>query len=53
MFSTPLKLVTDVEYKKGDFGVLVRAKAWYDDALNERTCASATRPTTTTAGVRT
>lgn len=32
-FSTPLKLVTDVEVRKGDFGALIRGKAWYDDAL--------------------
>jgi Protein of unknown function (DUF1302) len=32
-FSTPLKLLTDVEIRKGDFGLLVRGKAWYDDAL--------------------
>ena len=32
-FSTPIKLVTDVEIRKGDFGLLVRGKAWYDDAL--------------------
>jgi hypothetical protein len=31
--STPLKLVTDLEVSKGGFGVLVRAKAWYDEAL--------------------
>ena len=34
-FATPFKLITDVEYKKGRFGFLVRAKAWYDQALNE------------------
>jgi hypothetical protein len=32
-FSTPIKLVTDVEVRKGDFGLLIRGKAWYDDAL--------------------
>jgi hypothetical protein len=32
-FSTPLKLVTDLEVRKGDFGFLIRGKAWYDDAL--------------------
>ena len=32
-FSTPLKLITDLEYKKGSFGALVRVKAWYDEAL--------------------
>ena len=34
-FSTPLKLVTDVEFRKGRFGALVRAKAWYDQALED------------------
>ena len=34
-FSTPLKLVTDVEVRKGKFGALVRAKAWYDYALED------------------
>ncbi len=34
-FSTPLKLVTDLEYRKGKFGALVRAKAWYDYALED------------------
>ena len=34
-FSTPAKLITDVELKKGDFGALVRVKAWYDQALNQ------------------
>ena len=32
-FSTPFKLVTDLEFRKGKFGALVRAKAWYDYAL--------------------
>ncbi len=32
-FSTPIKLLTDVEIRKGDFGLLIRGKAWYDDAL--------------------
>jgi hypothetical protein len=32
-FSTPLKVITDVEIRKGDFGLLIRGKAWYDDAL--------------------
>jgi len=37
MFSAPLKILTDVEYKKGNFGFLVRGKAWYDYALeNEK-----------------
>ena len=33
-FTTPFKLITDLEYKKGRFGGLIRAKAWYDQALN-------------------
>ena len=32
MFSAPAKIITDLEYKKGRFGALVRAKAWYDYA---------------------
>jgi hypothetical protein len=35
-FSSPLKVVTDVEYKNGDFGALVRGKAWYDATLERR-----------------
>jgi len=34
-FSTPLKLVTDLELRKGDFGGLVRIKAWYDQSLED------------------
>lgn len=34
-FTTPFKIITDVEFKKGNFGFLVRAKAWYDEALND------------------
>jgi hypothetical protein len=34
-FSTPFKLITDVELKRGNFGALLRVKAWYDQALNE------------------
>jgi hypothetical protein len=33
IISLPFKLITDVEFKKGKFGFLVRAKAWYDEAL--------------------
>jgi hypothetical protein len=33
MFSAPAKIITDVEYKKGRFGALVRGKFWYDYAL--------------------
>ena len=32
-FSTPLKVVSDIEYRKGSFGGLLRAKAWYDQTL--------------------
>ncbi len=38
-FSTPLKLLSDVEIKKGDFGALVRFKAWYDQALKDEEVA--------------
>jgi len=38
-FSTPFKLITDVEIRKGDFGGLVRVKAWYDQALNDEEVA--------------
>jgi hypothetical protein len=34
-FTTPFKILTDLEYKNGRFGALVRAKAWYDQALEE------------------
>jgi hypothetical protein len=34
-FSTPFTLVTDLELKKNQFGILVRAKAWYDQALED------------------
>jgi hypothetical protein len=34
-FTTPFKLITDVEYKKDNWGALVRIKAWYDQALND------------------
>jgi hypothetical protein len=33
-FSTPFKIISDVEIKKGNFGGLLRVKAWYDEALN-------------------
>ena len=36
-FSTPLKLISDVEFKKGSFGGLLRIKAWYDQALEDET----------------
>jgi hypothetical protein len=36
-FSTPFKIITDLEYKKGSWGALLRVKAWYDQALNEET----------------
>jgi hypothetical protein len=36
-FATPFKLITDVEVKKGNYGGLLRVKAWYDQALNDET----------------
>ena len=35
MFTAPFKIITDLEYKKGRFGGLLRVKAWYDYALEE------------------
>ena len=32
-YSTEFKLFSEVEVKKQDFGIFVRAKAWYDEAL--------------------
>ena len=32
-FSSPFKVVSDVEWKHGDFGAFVRGKAWYDATL--------------------
>jgi hypothetical protein len=32
-FSSPFKIVTDVEYKQGNYGGFIRAKAWYDYTL--------------------
>jgi hypothetical protein len=34
-FTTPFKIITDLEYKSGRFGGLIRAKAWYDQALEQ------------------
>lgn len=34
-FSTPFKVLSDIEYKQGNFGGLLRVKGWYDQALNE------------------
>ncbi|MGB5103684.1 MAG: DUF1302 domain-containing protein [Steroidobacteraceae bacterium] len=34
-FTTPFKIITDLELKKGRFGALVRAKAWYDQSLED------------------
>jgi hypothetical protein len=33
MFTAPLKVLMDVELKKGNWGFLVRGKGWYDYAL--------------------
>jgi hypothetical protein len=38
-FSTPFKILSDVEIKKGNYGALVRIKAWYDQALNDEEVA--------------
>ena len=35
-FTTQLKLISEVAVQKGELGGLVRAKAWYDYALNDR-----------------
>ncbi len=35
LFTAPVKIITDLEYKKGRFGGLLRLKAWYDYALEE------------------
>lgn len=32
-FSTPIKLMSEVSFKKGSMGGLIRAKAWYDETL--------------------
>ena len=34
-FTTPFKLLSELSIKKGDVGAFVRAKAWYDQALND------------------
>ena len=34
-FTTLLKVITEVELKKGSMGAFARAKAWYDYTLNE------------------
>lgn len=36
LVSSVFKIVSDVELKKGQYGALVRAKAWYDSALENR-----------------
>jgi hypothetical protein len=35
-FTTQVKLISEVALQKGDMGLLVRGKAWYDQALNDR-----------------
>ena len=34
-FSTPFKILSEVSFKKGTFGGLIRAKAWYDQSLKD------------------
>jgi hypothetical protein len=35
-FSSPFKVVSDVEYKSGNWGALIRGKAWYDYTLEQK-----------------
>lgn len=35
-FSTPIKAVSEVEYRHGDFGAFLRGKAWYDYTLEQK-----------------
>ena len=35
-YSSPFKVVSDVEYKRGQWGALIRGKAWYDATLERR-----------------
>jgi Protein of unknown function (DUF1302) len=34
-YQTLFKFITDLEFKKGDTGGLIRVKGWYDQALND------------------
>jgi len=34
-FSTPFRIISDVEISKGDLGAVLRGKAWYDEALEQ------------------
>ncbi|SFB01226.1 Protein of unknown function [Collimonas sp. OK607] len=43
-FSSPFKLLTEVEIKKGDMGVFVRAKAWYDYTLENQSVKFGNQP---------
>ncbi len=36
-YSTIFKFITDIEFKKGDTGGLIRFKGWYDEALKDET----------------
>ena len=36
-YQTLFKFITDLEFKKGDTGGLIRVKGWYDQALNDET----------------
>lgn len=36
LFSSPIKLISEVEVKKDELGVLVRGKAWYDYTLENQ-----------------
>jgi hypothetical protein len=35
-FSSPFKIVSDLEYKKDNWGAFIRGKAWYDYTLENR-----------------
>src|SRR5688572_24765274 len=35
-FSSPFKVLSEVEYRHGNFGGFVRAKAWYDYTLEQK-----------------
>jgi len=50
-FSTPFKIISDVEIKKGNYGALVRVKPGTTRRSTTRRSGSATRPITSTACV--
>lgn len=44
-FTTLFKLFSEVELKKGDMGILLRGKAWYDEALKDEKVKFGTQAT--------